>query len=134
MIRRKERERAPQNASFLLEFYRGTNIQKSITLFSFIVSTIIKNLSKSTFKPNSKEEKDFNLTRLHFTLVFELNLVCCARTYFSFAEIYNKNSKIPLLRYHFKCCRHPCTKAKIPQPVGCDIANPKRSENHLANW
>ena len=95
---------------------------------------IIKNLSKSTFKLNSKEEKDFNLTRLHFTLVFELNLVCCARTYFSFAEIYNKNSKLPLLRYHFKCCRHPCTKAKIPQPVGCDIANPKRSENHLANW
>ena len=96
--------------------------------------TIIKNLSKSTFKLNSKEEKDFNLTGLHFTLVFELNLVCCARTYFSFAEIYNKNSKLPLLRYHFKCCRHPCTKAKIPQPVGCDIANPKRCENHLANW
>ena len=40
MIRRKERERASPNASFLLEFYRGTNIQKSIILFSFIVSTV----------------------------------------------------------------------------------------------
>ena len=40
MITRKERERASQNASFLLEFYRGTNIQKSIILFSFIVSTV----------------------------------------------------------------------------------------------
>ena len=40
MITRKERERASQNASFLLEFYRGTNIQKSIIRFSFIVSTV----------------------------------------------------------------------------------------------
>ena len=40
MITRKERERASQNANFLLEFYRGTNIQKSIILFSFIVSTV----------------------------------------------------------------------------------------------
>ena len=40
MITRKERERASQNASFLLEFYRGTNIQKSIILLSFMVSTV----------------------------------------------------------------------------------------------
>ena len=36
----KERERASQIASFLLEFYRGTNIQKFIILFYFIVSTV----------------------------------------------------------------------------------------------
>lgn len=40
MITGKERERASQNASFLLEFYRGTNIQKSIILFYVIVSTV----------------------------------------------------------------------------------------------
>ena len=40
MITRKERDRASQNASFLLEFYGRTNIQKSIILFSFMVSTV----------------------------------------------------------------------------------------------
>ena len=40
MITRKERDRASQNASFLLQFYGGTNIQKSTILFSFMVSTV----------------------------------------------------------------------------------------------
>ena len=37
-----------------------------------------------------------------------------------------------MLRYHFNCCRHPWMKTESPKFIRGYIADPKRSENHLA--
>ena len=68
-----------------------------------------------------------------FSCIFLLKLAKASRqTKFSVSEINGKKPELPLLRYHFNCCRHPWVKTESPKFVCGNVADPKRSKNHLA--
>ena len=68
-----------------------------------------------------------------FSCIFLLKLAKASRqTKFSVSEINGKKPELPLLRYHFNCCRHPWVKTESPKFVCSNVADPKRSKNHLA--